>query len=291
MTVSELLHEKREEILRFYAKYGARNVHVFGSAEEGESGAGSDPYSMGTSLFPRRSTHASYLPGDILQVQKLSAPPGRGGAKIGHRTGTPPVPPRGSTPPAPPPSSACEEGRGGAYRERAGGSATSPAAAAGGSKIRVRDSLEAWVQQRAALRSRRPKTLETACLMVSYLLPTLGHLPLGCFSATTIGATYAHLLAHVSPSTVRRAAETLRTALQDAARQGVILRNPALNVTPPSAPAYEPRLPSADEVRAYLADARETATPAVYGVYCLMASCGLRLGEALGLREDACDGA
>lgn len=32
MTLSELLQEKREEILRICAKYGARNVRVFGSA-------------------------------------------------------------------------------------------------------------------------------------------------------------------------------------------------------------------------------------------------------------------
>lgn len=42
MVVSELLQEKREEILCICAKYGARNVRVFGSAARGEAGAGSD---------------------------------------------------------------------------------------------------------------------------------------------------------------------------------------------------------------------------------------------------------
>ncbi|MGQ9592251.1 MAG: nucleotidyltransferase family protein [Planctomycetota bacterium] len=42
MTASELLREKREEILRVCAKYGVRNVRVFGSAARGEAGAGSD---------------------------------------------------------------------------------------------------------------------------------------------------------------------------------------------------------------------------------------------------------
>lgn len=36
MTAKELLREKREEILRLCAKYGARNVRVFGSVVRGE---------------------------------------------------------------------------------------------------------------------------------------------------------------------------------------------------------------------------------------------------------------
>lgn len=42
MTVEELLKEKREEILRIAAKYGARNVRVFGSLTRGEADAASD---------------------------------------------------------------------------------------------------------------------------------------------------------------------------------------------------------------------------------------------------------
>jgi len=39
---SELLKEKREEILRIAAKYGACNVRVFGSVARGEAGEDSD---------------------------------------------------------------------------------------------------------------------------------------------------------------------------------------------------------------------------------------------------------
>ena len=42
MTHSELLQEKREEILRICAKYGARNVRVFGSVARGEADEQSD---------------------------------------------------------------------------------------------------------------------------------------------------------------------------------------------------------------------------------------------------------
>ncbi len=36
MSISELLKEKREEILQIAAKHGAYNVRIFGSAARGE---------------------------------------------------------------------------------------------------------------------------------------------------------------------------------------------------------------------------------------------------------------
>jgi len=42
MTKKELIKEKREEILRIAAKYGAHDVRVFGSVVRGESGPDSD---------------------------------------------------------------------------------------------------------------------------------------------------------------------------------------------------------------------------------------------------------
>jgi predicted nucleotidyltransferase len=42
MAVNELLKAKREDILRIAAKYGARNVRVFGSVARGEADEQSD---------------------------------------------------------------------------------------------------------------------------------------------------------------------------------------------------------------------------------------------------------
>ena len=42
MTARELLEKKREEILEIAAKYGARNVRVFGSVARGEADPQSD---------------------------------------------------------------------------------------------------------------------------------------------------------------------------------------------------------------------------------------------------------
>jgi len=42
MTLEELLHAKREDILKVCARYGARNVRVFGSVARGEADEQSD---------------------------------------------------------------------------------------------------------------------------------------------------------------------------------------------------------------------------------------------------------
>lgn len=42
MSVNDLLTDKRDEILRIAAQYGASNVRVFGSAVRGEAGNESD---------------------------------------------------------------------------------------------------------------------------------------------------------------------------------------------------------------------------------------------------------
>jgi len=42
MRLDELLKEKRDEVLRFAAKYGARNIRVFGSLARGEADEESD---------------------------------------------------------------------------------------------------------------------------------------------------------------------------------------------------------------------------------------------------------
>lgn len=52
---------------------------------------------------------------------------------------------------------------------------------------------------------------------------------------------------------------------------------------------YEPTVFTTEQAVAYLEDARTTATPAVYALHVTAITCGLRLGELLGLREDAVD--
>ena len=42
MGIAELIHDKREEILRIAAKHGAQRIRVFGSVARGEAGPQSD---------------------------------------------------------------------------------------------------------------------------------------------------------------------------------------------------------------------------------------------------------
>jgi integrase len=168
--------------------------------------------------------------------------------------------------------------------------AHSPLVGAGGfTRARLGDYLDGWIRARAALMKWRPKTLETARIMAGYLKRELGHLPLPRLSPAAIEAAYTRLLKDVSAATVLRAAETLRTALEDALRQGIILRNVARQAMLPPVEEYEPTLLTPEQLQAYLADARASATPAIYGLWATKATTGLRLGELLGLHEDAVD--
>ncbi len=123
-----------------------------------------------------------------------------------------------------------------------------------------------------------------------HLAPILGHIPLSRLGPPVIEQLYLTLLSRgLSPATVRRAAETLHAALEDAVHRGLIARNPQDNTTVPSVPKYQPTILSPEQVIAYLADARETATPSLYALYITAATCGLRLGELTGVPEDAAD--
>jgi len=121
-----------------------------------------------------------------------------------------------------------------------------------------------------------------------HLARYIGHIPLARLSPAAIQQLYVTLLGRgLSPATVRRATGILHVALGDAVKRGLIIRNPQDNTTPPRVPRYEPAVPTPDQVATYPADARQTATPALYGLYVTAATCGLRIGELTGLPEDA----
>lgn len=84
----------------------------------------------------------------------------------------------------------------------------------------------------------------------------------------------------LSPQTVRHARSTLRRALHDAQRDGLVTRNVAALARPPRAERREMRALSAAEV-ARLLDA--TADDDLGPLYGVLVATGLRLGEALGL--------
>lgn len=69
----------------------------------------------------------------------------------------------------------------------------------------------------------------------------------------------------------------------------MILRNPCDNTAPPPRAPYAPTVFTTEQAVRYLDEARQTATPAVYALHVTAITCGLRLGELLGLPQGAVD--
>jgi integrase len=90
----------------------------------------------------------------------------------------------------------------------------------------------------------------------------------------------------LSPRTANHARVTLRLALKDAERDGLVTRNAAALARPPRVERKEMTVLSADETRVLLDLTKGTR----YGsLWALLATTGLRLGEALALTWDDID--
>lgn len=85
----------------------------------------------------------------------------------------------------------------------------------------------------------------------------------------------------LAAKTIRNTHVVLRKALEDAERLGLVQRNAAAVARPPVAHRTEQQTWSADNLRAFFA---HTADDRLYAVYVLLATTGMRRGEALGLR-------
>lgn len=153
------------------------------------------------------------------------------------------------------------------------------------------DSIAEWIDHRGATGRLRPHVAAHYCqLAARHIVSRLGHVPLVRISPVMVRAFHA-ALAHsgLAPATVRQVASILRAALREAVSMGLVAKNPCDQVPLPPAPDPEIAPPSLEQLHAYLADARETATPAVFAFYVAMAASGARPGELLGAPEDAFD--
>jgi integrase len=127
-----------------------------------------------------------------------------------------------------------------------------------------------------------------------HVRPALGSLALRKITAADLDRLYASMLSGgrsdhregeaLSPRTVRYCATILGRALKDAARKGLIQRNPADLADPPRAGKVAPgaeKAWSAVDLHAFL----EATADDYYGpAWAFLASTGCRRGEALGLR-------
>ncbi len=162
----------------------------------------------------------------------------------------------------------------------------------GSPRLRTGDYLTAWLREREALRELREQTVDRYDeILRCHIVPAIGHVPLARLSPSAVQQLYVGMVADkgLSTTTAHQAAAVLHVALGAAVRRGLLLRNPCDNTKAPSRAKYEPTVFTTEQAVRYLDDARQTATPSVYGLHVTALTCGLRLGELLGLPEDAVD--
>ena len=120
-------------------------------------------------------------------------------------------------------------------------------------------------------------------------MPHLGHLPLQQLTPTDVDLMTARLLRGegrngrrpLSPTTVRSILASLNTAMTYAVRKRKLERNPVAAADRPRASRVEMKTWNAEQVGAFLEGVREHP---MSPLFTLLATTGLRRGEALGLR-------
>lgn len=116
----------------------------------------------------------------------------------------------------------------------------------------------------------------------THLIPAIGQVPLQQLTTAMLNALYQHLLAGgVGPRTVQYVHATIRKALNDAVRWGLMVRNPALYAAAPTSRRVELRTWTAGELHRFLTSVRGDR---LYAAWQLAALTGMRRGEILGMR-------
>ena len=147
--------------------------------------------------------------------------------------------------------------------------------------------LERWLED-VVRPNKTHRTYSTHRQQVrSHIVPAIGRVKLEALRKADVDRLYAGLLrakpegAGLAPSSVRRVHAVLHAALEEAARDDLIPRNPARYANKPKVKQQEVEPLDADQAQALLDTARGDRYEALYFI-CLMV--GLRQGEALGLR-------
>jgi len=154
-----------------------------------------------------------------------------------------------------------------------------------GGRQSVAEWLRSWLDVIA--RTSKPSTLKTYRTHVGYAVGAFGAVKLAQLRPEHLERLYDSLARRgVTATTVQSVHRTLRSALGEAERRGLVSRNPARLARPPRAEASEVVPLSADEARAVLSAAKSGRNGARW---VLALGLGLRQGEALGLCWDDVD--
>jgi integrase len=143
-------------------------------------------------------------------------------------------------------------------------------------KIRLGDYLARWVSELTQL---APATIRQHEMIVRvHLIPALGRRKLAELSPSDVDRYLDRT--DLDPQTRRHHRSTLRRALADAVRDGLVNRNVAALARPPQLDRKERRYLTAAEVRRVMAEARDER---LWPLWVVLANTGLRVSEALGL--------
>jgi integrase len=152
--------------------------------------------------------------------------------------------------------------------------------------MRLGDFLDEWL---AGQRSRlRPSSHYSYVIATKRLKKHLGGCKLQALTPLQIEKVYAGLLDHggragepLSPKTVKNTHVVLRKALADAERLGLVSRNAAAAARGPAASRPEMQTWSSDQLKTFIESAAHSR---LRYAFTILATTGMRRGEALGLR-------
>lgn len=165
------------------------------------------------------------------------------------------------------------------------------------SKLRVKEYLvEQWLPAMKSVV--RPSTHDSYTRVVQWhVVDSIGELRLQSLTAGHLNALYARLAESgrrdgqggLSPKSVRYVHGIIRKALGDAATEGLVVQNVATKAKAPRLKAVKSKeLPTwtAEQLRSFLDHVKHDR---LFAAWRLLASTGMRRGEALGLRWDNVD--
>ena len=150
----------------------------------------------------------------------------------------------------------------------------------GAPSVSVANYLARWLDEAARLKV-RPSTFSVYSLNVRRLNPLIGRMRLNQLTPQVIQGAYARLLKQgLAPRSVRQAHVVLHGALKQAMRWGVVGRNAADGVIVPRPASHEMATLNAEQLQTLF---EATVGEPLHALWVLLATTGVREGEALGL--------
>lgn len=149
--------------------------------------------------------------------------------------------------------------------------------------------VDHWLPAQEAKGLKETTTRQYRINSKAYVVPQIGGVKLRDVDSGTLSRLYGALLSEgrrdgkggLAAKSVRNVATMLHTVFRDAARQGLMARNPCADVEPPRVDDDEMRYWTPEQLRAFLDHVAGDRLEALWFVF---ATTGMRRGEVLGLR-------